>query len=124
MYYDCCSAVVSTTAYRDNPSRGRECKESAHPRVRHAWGGFPRFAFRTGVTRKNNRRGKKRIHERFRRVCRHAIGATDEGLLLAAADNNTFSRYRAAARVAYTHTHRWTNDAQTMAMMFLPTVAI
>lgn len=36
--------------------------------------------------------GEEKTH--FRRVCRHAIGAADEGLLLAVADNNTFSRRR------------------------------
>lgn len=44
-------------------------------------------------------RGKTIREEKiyFRRVCWHAIGTTDEGLLLAAADNNTYFHIAATA---------------------------
>jgi hypothetical protein len=61
--------------------------------------------------------GEEKKH--FRRVCRHAIGATDEGLLLAAADNNTFSRRRGRRHV-HMHTGGHKHCARTMAMALLP----
>lgn len=68
----------------------------------------------------NRRDGWKTIREEkiyFRRVCRHAIGTTDEGLLLAAANNNTYFHVDAAACTRIQVDDN--NAARTMAMTLL-----